>query len=127
MGDVRLSAVSHQVSGAIRVWRRLARAGLKLLFFVLFSARLNRLLKTSVARRVPPAAAKAGTENKAFIAAVNRCTTQKQDQNRVFQQTVKPRPCKVSLFMPRIYGTRKQAKSIRYLSESGVFSKPNWL
>jgi hypothetical protein len=62
------------------------------LFFVLFSARLNRLLKTSVARRVPPAAAKAGTENKAFIAAVNRCTTQKQDQNRVFQQTVKPRP-----------------------------------
>ena len=92
MGDVRLSAVSHQVSVAIRVWRRLARAGLKLLFFVLFSARLNRLLKTSVARRVPPAAAKAGTENKAFIAAVNRCTTQKQDQNRVFQQTVEAVP-----------------------------------
>jgi hypothetical protein len=35
-------------------------------------------------------AAEAGTENKPAIAAVNRCATQKQDQNRVFQQSVKP-------------------------------------
>jgi len=45
------------------------------------------LLKNSIARRVVPPAAEAGTENTAFIAAVNRCATQKQDQNRVFQQT----------------------------------------
>jgi hypothetical protein len=29
-------------------------------------------------------------KNKAFIAAVNRCAAQKQEQDRVFQQTVKP-------------------------------------
>jgi hypothetical protein len=52
--------------------------------------RAKQLLKNSVARRVAPSAAKAGTENKAFIAAVNCCATQKQDQNRVFQQSVKP-------------------------------------
>jgi hypothetical protein len=34
------------------------------------------------------AACGAGTANKAVIAAVNRCATQKQNQNRVFQQTV---------------------------------------
>jgi hypothetical protein len=45
------------------------------------------LLKNSIARRVVPAAAKAGTENRALIAAVNRCATQKREQNRVFQQT----------------------------------------
>ncbi|MGA7645032.1 MAG: hypothetical protein WBW01_00855, partial [Terriglobales bacterium] len=39
---------------------------------------LNSLLKNSVARCAAPSAAKAGTENKAFIAAVNRCATQKQ-------------------------------------------------
>ena len=50
---------------------------------------LNRLLKNSFAHAIAPSAAKAGTENKAFIAAVNRCATQKQDQNRVFQQSVK--------------------------------------
>ncbi|MGA7081311.1 MAG: hypothetical protein WBQ43_16280 [Terriglobales bacterium] len=32
-----------------------------------------------------PSAAKAGIENEAFIAAVNRCATQKQEQNRGFQ------------------------------------------
>ena len=41
---------------------------------------LNSLLKNSVARRGAPSAAKAGTENKAFLAAVNRCATQKQNQ-----------------------------------------------
>ncbi|MGA7079264.1 MAG: hypothetical protein WBQ43_21090 [Terriglobales bacterium] len=40
---------------------------------------LNRLLKNSAARRVAPSAAKAGTENKSFIAAVIRCATQKQN------------------------------------------------
>jgi hypothetical protein len=49
-----------------------------------------RLVKNSVARRVAPSAAKARTENRAFIAAVNRCATQKQDQNRLFQQAAKP-------------------------------------
>ncbi|MGA7560268.1 MAG: hypothetical protein WBW12_15215 [Terriglobales bacterium] len=52
--------------------------------------RLNSLLKNSIARRVAPSAAKADNENKAFIAAVNRCATQRQDQNRVFQHSVKP-------------------------------------
>jgi hypothetical protein len=37
-----------------------------------------------------PSAAKAVGENKPFIAAVNRCATQKQEQNRVFQHSVKP-------------------------------------
>jgi hypothetical protein len=55
-------------------------------------ASLNRLRKNFVARRGVPAAAKADTENKAFIAAVNRCATQKQDQNGVFPQTVKRCP-----------------------------------
>jgi hypothetical protein len=40
---------------------------------------------------VQPAAAKAVAENKPVIAAVNRCATQKLEQNRVFQQSVKPR------------------------------------
>ena len=35
-----------------------------------------------------PSAAKAGAEKKAYIAALKRCATQKQDQ--VFPQTVKP-------------------------------------
>ena len=39
---------------------------------------LSSLLKNSIARRVVPSAAEAGTENRAFIAAVNRCATQKQ-------------------------------------------------
>jgi hypothetical protein len=39
---------------------------------------------------VAPSAAKADTETKVFIAAVNRCATQKQGQSRVFQRTVKP-------------------------------------
>ena len=51
---------------------------------------LNRLPINSVAHRVAPSAAKACTQNKAFIAAVNRCATQKQEQNRVFRQAVKP-------------------------------------
>jgi len=34
-----------------------------------------------------PAAAKAVDENKPVIAAVNRCATQKQEQNRFFQQS----------------------------------------
>ena len=50
----------------------------------------SRLRENFVARRVVPAAAKAGTENKAFIAAVNRCATQKQDQNGVFPQAARP-------------------------------------
>ena len=34
-------------------------------------------------------AAEAGTENKLVIAAVNRCATQNQTQNRVFPQSIK--------------------------------------
>jgi polyisoprenoid-binding protein YceI len=41
-----------------------------------------------------PSPAKAGTENKAFIAAVNRCATQKQEQRRVFQHSANPCPFK---------------------------------
>ncbi|MFZ0477709.1 MAG: hypothetical protein WAL71_01070 [Terriglobales bacterium] len=52
--------------------------------------RLNSLLKNSVARRFAPSGAKASIETAALIAAVNRCATQTHDQNRVFQQTVKP-------------------------------------
>ena len=43
-----------------------------------------------------PSAAKAVTENKRVIAAVNRYATQKQEQNRVFQQAVKPCPFKAT-------------------------------
>ena len=37
-----------------------------------------------------PSAAKAVAENRLVIATVNRCATQKQKQNRVFQHSVKP-------------------------------------
>jgi hypothetical protein len=43
-----------------------------------------------LARRA--SAAKAGTESKPLIAAVNRCATQKQEQNGFFRQPVKPIP-----------------------------------
>jgi hypothetical protein len=49
------------------------------------------LLKNSWSAEQAPSAAKAVAENKPVIAAVNRCATQKQEQNRVFQQSVKPR------------------------------------
>jgi hypothetical protein len=41
-------------------------------------------------RRNRPQRLRAVGENKPFIAAVNRCATQKQEQNRVFQHSVKP-------------------------------------
>jgi hypothetical protein len=50
------------------------------------------VLKNSLAMGESPSAAKASIQNKAFIAAVNRCATQKQRQNRGFQQTVKAQP-----------------------------------
>ena len=49
--------------------------------------RPSSLLKNPDVRRVAPSAAKAVTENKASIAAVNCCATQKQEQSRVFRQT----------------------------------------
>jgi hypothetical protein len=52
--------------------------------------RLNSLLKNSRGARQLLSAAEAVAENRAFIAAVNRCATQKQEQSHVFQQTVKP-------------------------------------
>src|SRR5208283_461462 len=42
----------------------------------------QQLLKHLTARRVASSAAKAGTENRAFIAAVNRCATQKREQTQ---------------------------------------------
>jgi hypothetical protein len=48
------------------------------------------LLKNSWRAPQSPPAAKAVTENKPVIAAVNRCATQKQEQNLVFQHSVKP-------------------------------------
>ncbi|MGA9417450.1 MAG: hypothetical protein WBV60_22375 [Terriglobales bacterium] len=62
----------------------------------MLTARLKSLRKKC---HLPPrftAAAKAVVENKPDIAAVNRCATQKQDQNRVFPQAVKPCPFKAA-------------------------------
>jgi hypothetical protein len=55
------------------------------------------LLKNSWRALQSPSAAKAVAE-KPVIAAVNRCATQRQEQNRVFQLTarLKPRPSKQS-------------------------------
>jgi hypothetical protein len=41
------------------------------------------LLKNSLDARQSPSAAKASTERKPFIAAVNRCATQKQGQRQI--------------------------------------------
>jgi hypothetical protein len=49
----------------------------------------NSLWKKCFPRRSVTSAAKAGAENKPFIAAVNRCATQKQARTRVFSQAVK--------------------------------------
>jgi hypothetical protein len=43
-----------------------------------------------------PSAAKADIENMAVIAAVNRCATQKQEQNRVFPQPLELVPFPIS-------------------------------
>ena len=51
---------------------------------------LNRLLKKWWREPQSTSAAKAVTENEPVVAAVNRCATQKQEQNRVFQHSVKP-------------------------------------
>jgi hypothetical protein len=45
------------------------------------------VLKSHVGRGSFPQRLKPPFENKVFIAAVNRCATQKQEQRRVFQQT----------------------------------------
>jgi hypothetical protein len=50
----------------------------------------NSFLKNSCRARPLPSAAEAVIGDKAFIAAVNRCAIRKQEQGRVFQQTVKP-------------------------------------
>jgi hypothetical protein len=42
-------------------------------------------------------AAKAADEDKAVMAAVNRCATQNQVQHQLFPQPVKPRPFKAKL------------------------------
>jgi hypothetical protein len=47
------------------------------------------LLKNPFSIRILTSAAKAGTEKKPVIAAVNRCATQNQVQQRLFQQPVK--------------------------------------
>jgi len=49
--------------------------------FAPLAARLNRVLKNSWCTAQSPSAAKAVDENKPVIAAVNRCATQKQEQN----------------------------------------------
>jgi hypothetical protein len=55
-------------------------------------ARLNRLRKKYLPRRSRTSAAKASSENKPVIAAVNRCATQNQVQHRLFPQAVKSCP-----------------------------------
>ena len=57
-------------------------------------ARLNSWREKYLQRRRLTSAAKAASENKPLIAAVNRCATQKQRQHRVYPQPVKPRPFK---------------------------------
>jgi hypothetical protein len=52
---------------------------------------LKRLRKKSICLSPRLPAAKADIENRAIIAALKRCATQNQGQNRVFPQTVKPR------------------------------------
>jgi hypothetical protein len=49
--------------------------------FLQRTIRLDRLVKNSVARGGQPSAAEARTENRTFIAAVNRCATQNQEPN----------------------------------------------
>jgi len=48
------------------------------------------LLKNSWRAPQSPSTAKAVAENRLVIAAVNRCATKKEEQNRVFQHSVKP-------------------------------------
>jgi polyisoprenoid-binding protein YceI len=62
-----------------------------------------------------PSAAKAVTENKTSIAAVNRCATQKPKPHRVFQHSVKPCPTKAGC-------TRRPGPPVisRFLT-SGIF------
>jgi hypothetical protein len=56
------------------------------------TARLNGLRKKYLSRRSVTSAAKAGTENKLVVAAVNRCATQNQVQPLLFPQAVKSCP-----------------------------------
>src|SRR5271157_3700982 len=57
--------------------------------FALGGARINRLLIHFFPTRILTSAAKAGTETKPLIAAVNHCDTQNQVQHRLFPQAVK--------------------------------------
>jgi hypothetical protein len=50
--------------------------------------RLGQLAEKAFSRRSVTSAAEAGAENKATIAAVNRCATQKQAQARLLPQPV---------------------------------------
>jgi hypothetical protein len=59
----------------------------------------NRLRKKYVPRRSLTAAAKADSENKPVIAAVNRCATQNQVQRRLL-----PRPAKGASDFLETYG-----------------------
>jgi hypothetical protein len=68
------------------------RQRLKPASFAAPAARLKRLRKKSIAGSERPSAAKAGMESMEVIAAVNRCATQKQEQNRVVPQPLKPCP-----------------------------------
>jgi hypothetical protein len=61
----------------------------------------SRLLKNSFLGVSPTSEAKAGVENKLVIAALKRCATQKQGQNRVFQQPARADPFKIQLAHPR--------------------------
>jgi hypothetical protein len=52
---------------------------------VLGAARIHRLRKKCLLRRSLTSAAKADTENKPIIAAVNRCATQNQVHHLLFR------------------------------------------
>ncbi len=56
------------------------------------AARMKRLRKKSIDGIERPSAATAGIKSVEVIAAVNRCATQKQEQNRVVPQPLKACP-----------------------------------
>jgi hypothetical protein len=57
-----------------------------MLHLLLVPAHFDRLEKKYLPRRSRTSAAKAGSEDKPVIAAVNRCATQNQVQHRLFPQ-----------------------------------------
>jgi hypothetical protein len=73
--------------------------------------RLGQLAEKAFSRRSVTSAAEAGAENKATIAAVNRCATQKQAQRPSFAAACwsRPDPC---LLDHSSWGSRRRGKPV---------------